>query len=348
MISLCMIVKNEESVLEQCLMSVVNFVDEIIIVDTGSRDKTKEIAFKYTNKVFDFKWENDFSKARNYSIEKATNDWILILDADEVVEELNLRDLSTLYNNIDVVGRIKIVNEYEDNNGTKKYIGRVNRFFNRNFFEYEGIIHEQIMSKKKNSYKTKNIEITVNHIGYSHEVLKRTNKIFRNLELLKIAISKNMKDPYLYYQIGKTYFMAKDYKNSCDSFKKALSLLDNFEFEYIEDLIESYGYTLINLNLFDEALNLYAYEKYYKSSSDYLFLLGLIEMNNENFNIAIEKFLECTKCTEGKIEGINSYLPLYNIGVIFECLGFKSEAISYYNMCGNYSLAKNRMKLIGN
>ena len=86
-ISLCMIVKNEEQVLDRCLNSVKDIADEIIIVDTGSTDKTKDIAKKYTNKVYDFKWINDFSKARNYSFSKASMDYTLWLDADDVILE---------------------------------------------------------------------------------------------------------------------------------------------------------------------------------------------------------------------------------------------------------------------
>ena len=81
-----MIVKNEEKFLQRCLDSV--DVDEIIVVDTGSTDKTKEIARNYTGKVYDFKWVDDFSKARNFSISKATKEWILVLDADEVIDNM--------------------------------------------------------------------------------------------------------------------------------------------------------------------------------------------------------------------------------------------------------------------
>lgn len=347
MISLCMIVKNEECVLEKCLENIKDYVDEIIIIDTGSYDKTKDIAEKYTNNIYDFKWCGDFSKARNFSIEKATNDWILILDADEVVEMFDINSISKLIeNNQKLVGRVKRINVYEDKYGTKKYIERVNRFFNKKYFKYDGIIHEQITSKDKLSYETSNLEIIINHIGYSQEVLKRTNKINRNIELLKIAIEQNKDDPYLHYQIGKSYFLSKDFKKSYGSFRHALNLLNDFKYEYVEDLVESYGYTLLNLELFNEALNLYDYEKYYKNNADYLFILGLVEMNLGNFQKSAETFLKCTECNEGKIEGINSYLSFYNIGVIFECLGLKEEAIDYYNKCGEYPLAKERINII--
>lgn len=82
-----MIVRDEEDVLERCLKSVKDIPDEIIIVDTGSIDKTKEIAKKFTNKIYDFKWVDDFAEARNYSFSKATKDYIMWLDADDVIEE---------------------------------------------------------------------------------------------------------------------------------------------------------------------------------------------------------------------------------------------------------------------
>lgn len=88
-ISLCMIVKNEEKVLARCLDSIADLMDEIIIVDTGSTDATKEIAAQYTDQIYDFTWVNDFSAARNFSFSKATKDYIYVADADEVIDQEN-------------------------------------------------------------------------------------------------------------------------------------------------------------------------------------------------------------------------------------------------------------------
>lgn len=95
-ISLCMIVKNEEKVLERCLDSLQGIMDEIIIVDTGSTDATKEIALKYTDKVYDFRWIDDFAAARNYAFSKATKEYIYSADADEVLSEDNRRKFMML------------------------------------------------------------------------------------------------------------------------------------------------------------------------------------------------------------------------------------------------------------
>ena len=88
-ISLCMIVKNEEDVLERCLRSAEGIADEIIIADTGSTDQTKEIALRCGAKVYDFVWKDDFAAARNFAFSKATCDYLFWLDADDVVPEQN-------------------------------------------------------------------------------------------------------------------------------------------------------------------------------------------------------------------------------------------------------------------
>lgn len=99
--SLCMIVKNEEEVIERCLESVNDIVDEIVIVDTGSTEQTKEIVKKFTDQIYDFEWIDDFSAARNYSFSKATMEYILWLDADDIILEEDRIKLKELKNSID-------------------------------------------------------------------------------------------------------------------------------------------------------------------------------------------------------------------------------------------------------
>ena len=100
-ISLCMIVKNEEDVLARALDSVKELADEMIIVDTGSEDRTKDIAQRYTQKVFDFEWEDDFAAARNFACRKASMDYWMWLDADDIVTENELKKMKALKSEID-------------------------------------------------------------------------------------------------------------------------------------------------------------------------------------------------------------------------------------------------------
>ena len=94
--SLCMIVKNEEAVLNRCLESMASAMDEIIIVDTGSTDATKKIATAYTDQIYDFAWTGNFAEARNYAASKATGDYIYTADADEYLEPEELQKLLQL------------------------------------------------------------------------------------------------------------------------------------------------------------------------------------------------------------------------------------------------------------
>ena len=87
-VSVCIIAKNEEKYIEQCLRHLLPFGMEIVVVDTGSNDRTRDIALKYTDQVFDFEWINDFSAARNFAASKAKNNWILVVDCDEYPEEV--------------------------------------------------------------------------------------------------------------------------------------------------------------------------------------------------------------------------------------------------------------------
>jgi len=346
-ISLCMIVKNEGKNLEKALDSIVNYIEDIVIVDTGSIDNTKEIAKKYTDKVYDFKWCNDFSKARNFSISKAANDWVLILDADEFVCKFDKEKIENFINNNNkTIGRIKRINPFEDGKEIRKYIERVNRLFNKKYFNYEGIIHEQVVSKDNKQYRMNAIEIEVYHIGYLKEVINKTNKLERNINLLIESINSNPNDPYLYYQIGKSYYLRKDYNKACYNFNKSLELCTDFKFEYTEDLVESYGYTLLKSEKYDKAMELIDYKEYYGNSPDFNFIVGLIYMNNGKLKEAIESFNKCIGEKEGKFEGINSYQPNYNIGVIYETVGLKEVALEYYHKCGGYIPAEKRIKIM--
>lgn len=346
-VSLCMIVKNEEKNLSKCLESVNSFVDEIVIVDTGSSDQTKEIARNYTDKVFDYAWCDDFAKARNYSLSKADNDWVLILDADEKILRFDKnRVYDFIQSNQMIVGKIKIVNRFQGEKEENKYIKRIVRLFNKIYYCYEGTIHEQVVAKDRSQYSMMPVEIEVDHIGYMDEVIGFKNKLERNTYLLLKSIKNSPIDPYLHYQIGKSYYKKKDFKNAYESFAKSISLCTDFRLEYVKDLIESYGYTLLKCEKYSEAMDLEKYQIYYGNSPDYNFVMALIYMNNGRFQEAVESFENCIGENEGEIEGVNSYLPNYNIGVIYEALGINELAIMYYQKCGGYQLAEQRIKQI--
>lgn len=344
-----MIVRNEEKYLENCLKSVVELVDEIIIVDTGSIDSTKTIALKYTDKVYKFLWCNDFSAARNYSISKAGHEYILVIDGDEKLEEMNRSELEALIEeNPQGVGRLLRINKYTRKNQEYRNRERVGRLFSKEYYRYEGRIHEQL-SRFKKTEKVEdgiiyyNIPLVFEHLGYEGELTIRKEKTQRNIRLLEEECKQRPLDPYLLYQLGKSYYMEEDYKKACEYFEQVLSIDLNQKLEYVEDLVESYGYSLLNTDQYGTALQLWNLYEDFNSSSDFVFLMGLILMNNGKFQEAIDVFKKATDMPDCKVEGVNGYLAFYNMAVIHECLGHQDEAFKYYKKCGNYQPALRKL-----
>lgn len=205
MISLCMIVKNEEKNLEHCLSSVKGCVDEIIIVDTGSTDQTLKIAEQYNAKIFFYKWNDNFAEARNFAIRQANSEWILYLDADEYINPnslLNLKHISKTKINKAYYCRILNINE-ETNRPSIMLYPRL--FPNIKNIKFIGAVHEQIESSLiefKIPIVKSNIEII--HTGYNLSLEEQKKKAVRNKNILKkeFILSPNS---YNAFQLGQTY-----------------------------------------------------------------------------------------------------------------------------------------------
>jgi len=145
-ISLTMIVKNESAHLVDCLESVKDKVDEIIIVDTGSTDNTVSIALRYTSNVYSFPWHNDFSAARNFAIEHASGDWILALDADEEVQcqdSFSFHSMITKEKDKEAF-LLPLLNPISDSTGEYNTFYVLRLFRNNGNYKYVGKIHEQV------------------------------------------------------------------------------------------------------------------------------------------------------------------------------------------------------------
>ena len=143
MISICMIVRNEEKILEKCLKQLYPLGYELVIVDTGSTDNTKDIALRYTDKVYDYTWNSNFAEARNYAISKASCDYILMIDSDEIIVSFNKDELEELiHRNPEKIGRVLIISEYTRGNENYQTNSRISRLFSKKLYNYEGRIHE--------------------------------------------------------------------------------------------------------------------------------------------------------------------------------------------------------------
>ena len=161
-LSLCMIVRDEEDVLGRCLDSVKDAVDEIIIIDTGSEDRTKETALKYTQNVYDFPWRDDFSAARNFALEHGTMDYLMWMDADDVLPAESRRKLirlkETLGVDVDMV-MMPYAAAFEPSGKTAFSYYRERIVKNRRGFRFFGRVHEVIPPSGRICYE----EIPVEH-----------------------------------------------------------------------------------------------------------------------------------------------------------------------------------------
>ncbi len=216
-ISCCMIVKNESHELDRILTSIKDQVDEIIITDTGSTDNTKEIAKKYTDKVYDYEWEDSFAKARNYSISKAKHDWVIIFDADEEMIEGNIKKA---INSAIKKGYTGVSYKFKDIQNGKVVNENYTqcRAFRKEYAKYDKPIHNQVVGVPF-IYRTD--EIVIKHYGYDPNAKNRLWRNKQTVKLLKKEIEKGGTG-YDYYQLGVSMMMLHNYGNAFDNFKKAL------------------------------------------------------------------------------------------------------------------------------
>jgi glycosyltransferase involved in cell wall biosynthesis len=228
-LSLCMIVKDEEEMLPRCLAAAAPAVDEIVIVDTGSSDRTVEIARSFGAKVIEREWTGSFSDARNVSFEAATSDWIIYLDADEVLIADDVERLRAL------TGRVwreafylletSFTGELGDGAAITNSALRV--FRNRPQYRFEGRLHEQI-SHQLPLYAAERIEqssVRIDHYGYLGAVREAKEKSRRNLDLLRAQQADSAPSAFLHFNLGTEYAVLGEHASALEEFERAWSLV---------------------------------------------------------------------------------------------------------------------------
>jgi tetratricopeptide (TPR) repeat protein len=200
-VSACMIVKDEEKMLEGCLRSIRDWVTEIIVVDTGSTDRTVEIAESFGAKIFHQPWEGDFSKHRNYSIEQATGDWIFIIDADERVFEEDVPQIFQLVNQDEHrFISVNVINVYGRNEEFTTFLPS-ERFFRRELnLRYKGIVHNQLDVPP--GVRALRTGVRIKHYGYGLEPEKMKRKLARSRALLERQIEENPDNAFAHFNLA--------------------------------------------------------------------------------------------------------------------------------------------------
>lgn len=325
-----------------------NYPYELVLVDTGSTDSTISIAQKYTDKIYHFDWIGDFSAARNYSLQCASYDWILVLDCDEYIIDLDVRGFDAMITHYpQCVGMLSRKNHYEMNDTDSVYTDDVERFFNRKLFHYEAIIHEQVRTFDGSDYQRIALPLTVDHCGYNGTIEDLRKKAERNNELLLKMLKETPDDPYLYFQIGQSYNMLRDDEKACYYYGKGLEYDVDPNAEYVQMMVIGYGYALLHLERYDEALQFQNIYDEFATTADFVCLMGLIYLRKGMIVQAMAEFLKATSFETAKTEGANSFIPTYNMACINEVLGDIATAKVLYKKCGNFKPAVDRLKALG-
>ncbi|MFH1761817.1 MAG: glycosyltransferase family 2 protein, partial [bacterium] len=222
-LSLCMIARDEEKNIGECLDSVKSFVDEIIVVDTGSRDRTVEIAKEYGAKVIETEWRNDFSYARNISLENAECGWILWLDADDRIPEESAESFKELKKQKrDRYFAFKVRNLKKV--GLGEDFCQVRMFPNDPDFRFERPVHEQIqISLLRKGLLKINLPVIILHTGYQCKELNK-EKAQRNREILLEDFKNNPDDLNYTAAIGDTYYITEDYSQAREWYNRAFNI----------------------------------------------------------------------------------------------------------------------------
>lgn len=303
-LSLCMIVKNEKENLPRCLVSVKPYVDEMIVVDTGSDDGTPEIAANYGANVKNFQWCDDFAAARNYAISQASGNWILVLDADEELIVNSAEDfLNQLASQPDVkLYSISLTDVKGEVGLTPAWVPRL--FRNIPGLRYEGCYHEQVkyneqaISKNQVGYLQ---SIKILHYGYSHEELFKKN-LKRNIPILERIRQNEGLNLMLLYCLAGMYNNTQQTEKAQDCYAEALNkLLPNL----IDDCPPEDFVFVPSL----------------------MFTLGSQSLQQDDYETA--RLL----CQRG-LEWFPNYPPLnYLAGATLKALGFSLGAIAYLETC---------------
>ncbi len=331
-----MIVRDEEALLDRCLESVKGVVDEICVLDTGSTDSTVEIAEKHGARVGSFKWCSDFAAARNASLEMATGDWILVLDADEALENpkrARKKLMSFTKQRAGRAGQLTIKNTLGDGDESKT---QVTRFFPRGEeWQFDGKIHEQLLCNGEKQPPAA-LQVTVDHLGYAPELMDQKNKLDRNESMLRETLLENPTDSYTAYQLGRTLVNGGRFAEALEAFELSIEYLDD-NAAYVAHLFETAASCLRELGHSAHALEwLGNIEEQFRDRADTCFLIATLAMDTRDLERAKAGFEHCLTLAGQTPKGGVSWPPAStwaaeaNLAIVLEVLKQPEEAKRHY------------------
>ncbi|GAA0772675.1 hypothetical protein GCM10009108_01800 [Castellaniella ginsengisoli] len=336
-IALVMIVKNGAATLTRCLSSVQGYVDDAIVLDTGSTDDTVAIARGFGAQVHHFDWTNDFSAARNAALACSSADWNLILDADNWL--VSGHDLLSTLGSQSFIGQVAIHNRFMQGQEVRESIEWVSRILPRGV-RYAGRIHEQPVNNQ--GLIRQRLEVHVGHDGYMPEGLAA--KKGRNEALLRQALAETPQDAYLAYQLGKELAIYGQHDEAARHFLQAMAYSTGAQ-QFRHDLVVRALYSLKQAGHLERAILLAEEEfPYWQDSPDYFFCVADVfldwaiqhpaEAESRFLPIVESSWLKCLEIGERpdlseSVAGRGSYLAAQNLAVLYENTGRAAQAAEY-------------------
>ncbi len=341
-IALVMIVRDEERSLERCLLSACPWVDEMVVLDTGSRDATPEIARRLGAKVDSFKWSEDFASARNAALALTDAPWRLVLDADEWISYGADSLDSVRREATGFVGEISVASLFDEAGGA---VGNAPSWLPRLLprgVAYTGRVHEQPVS----ALPRRRLPLVVAHDGYLD--VHRAKKAGRNERLLELALAADPDDAYLRYQLGKDLEVRCHFDAALPHYERALAGADG-RAAWRHDLVLRTLFTLKKLARFEAALALAEAEMpRWQQSPDFFFTVGdvlldfavgapqgagtLLPMIESSWLRALE--IGEQPQLHDTVRGRGSFLAAHNLAALYEGQGDAAKARHWRERAG--------------
>lgn len=276
-ISACLITKNNQKTLADCLASLYPYNFEIVIADTGSTDGTLALARQFTDKVYHFDWVDDFAAARNFAASKASHDYIITLDSDERLVGSDKKELEKFFASQDTsktVGLYRVVSSLSKGKQQNQIVNDVIRVYDRRYCQYYYKIHEQVglIRDRSASPYAYVLNVRALHDGYQDEkTLKQKSR--RNVKLLLAQLEEDSNQAYFIYQLAKSYYILGNNQQAFEFFAKFFALKPNSQKQWVRDAIDAYIKLCVKAKQYQKALDCIA--TYYDQLQGYFDILCL-------------------------------------------------------------------------
>ncbi len=348
-LSLCMIVRDEEEMLPRCLEAVAAAVDEIVIVDTGSQDRTIEIARSFGAHVIEREWTGSFADARNVSFDEATGDWLLYLDADEVLVAQDAERLRALTAQTwrDAFYLVETNFTGHEESGTAVTHSALRIFRNRPNYRFSGRLHEQI-AQNLPAYVPERIHqstIRVEHYGYLGSVRDAKEKSRRNIELLLAQKAESAPTPFLHFNLGSEYFAAEDPKAALAEFEQAWAMIratgPDGQYEFLPSLLVRLVKALRVCDRPQDAIEMAQVGlELFPGFTDLVYEQAIASLRCEREDEAIEYFERCLAIGDAPagytaVVGCGTYLPRISLAELRLRKGEVEPALELLRLCAD-------------